>query len=40
MGSVALGKMLACAGELLAAAGKAGFNAPVTVLPLEQVAET
>lgn len=39
MGSVALSEMLACAGELLAAAGKAGFDSPVSVLPLERVAD-
>ena len=37
MGSVALSVMLACAGESLAIAGKAGFDSPVTVLPLERV---
>ena len=39
MRSVALSEMLACAGELLAIAGKAGFDSPVTVLPLEKVAD-
>lgn len=39
IGSVAVGELLAGAGELLTTAGSAGFDAPVAALPLTDVAE-
>ena len=39
IGSLALSDMIAAAGELLAAAPEAGFDAPFTSLPLERLDE-